>query len=94
MAQENQFRCTGDCFKCQPLQRQYCAAQFTYKNMRMLERMQESLASMQGTVDELREKIEAIQGNEAAIFDPTVRETVTNCDSFEDTAHDGSGAAE
>lgn len=74
MAQENsqgQFRCSGDCLQCHPNQRQYCAAQFTYNSMRMIEQMQDSLKSMQGTVEELKAKIEAIQGNEAAIFDPS-----------------------
>ena len=70
MAQENQFRCSGDCLNCrkQPNERreqwQYCAAQFTYNSMRMI-------ADLQGTVKDLKEKIEAIQNNEATIFDPT-----------------------
>lgn len=68
--QSQQFRCTGDCFKCQPLQRQYCAAQWSYNSMRMIETMQDMLKVMQGTVEELKGKIEAIQGNESSLFDP------------------------
>lgn len=75
--QQNIFRCSGDCINCrkQPSERrdqwQYCAAQFTYKSMIMMEAMQDSLSSMQGTIDELRSKIDAIQNNEAGVFDPT-----------------------
>ena len=53
------------------LQRQYCASQFTYNNMRMIEDMRGMIIALQGTVDELKAKIEAIQGNEASLFDPT-----------------------
>lgn len=66
------FTCTGDCLRCNIAQRQYCAAQFTYNSMRMLEQMQQSLSALQGTVGELTAKMEAIQGNEASIFDPTI----------------------
>ena len=87
---ENQFKCTGDCFKCQPLQRQYCAAQWSYNGLRIMEDMQKSLSSMQGTVEELKAKIDAIQGNESLLFDPTsgVSEIPTN----QDIAQEGSGA--
>lgn len=70
-AGHQQFRCTGDCFRCQPLQRQYCAAQWSYNSMRMLESMQEAIEAMHGTVEELKVKVDAIQGNEASLFDPT-----------------------
>ena len=69
MAQEQiQFQCTGDCLKCFPAQRQYCAAQHAYSSMLMLRTMQDSLNVMRGTVEELREKINAIQNNEALVF--------------------------
>ena len=58
------FKCTGDCLKCHPNQRQYCAAQFTFNTMKMVEEMQE-------TVNGMKEKIEAMQNNEALLFDPT-----------------------
>lgn len=82
--QQNVFRCSGDCINCrkQPSERrdqwQYCAAQFTYKSMIMMEAMQDSLSSMQGTINELRSKIDAIQNNEAGVFDPTVNDTEEN----------------
>lgn len=72
---ENSFKCSGDCLKCHSAQRQYCAAQFTYNTMRMIEHMQ-------GTIEEMKVKIEAIQGNEASLFDPT------------DIAQSGDGAIE
>lgn len=69
--QQQQFQCSGDCMKCNPLQRQYCAAQWSLNSMRMLAAMQQSLAAMQGTVDEMRAKLDAIQGSESSLFDPT-----------------------
>ena len=76
--EENQsFKCSGDCLNCRknPNERmtqwQYCASQFTYNSMRMVENIRESLTAMQGTIDELKEKIEAIQNNEATVYDPT-----------------------
>lgn len=69
------FRCSGDCLSCRksPNERreqwQYCATQFTYNTMCMVEKMQKELKVMQGTVNDLKTKIEAIQNSEA--FDPT-----------------------
>ena len=68
---DNQSKCTGNCMACTILQRQYCSSQLAYSNMRMLEQMQQSLANMQGTVDELTKKVEAMQNNEALLIDPT-----------------------
>ena len=78
--EENQFKCSGDCLKCHPNQRAYCAAQFTYNTMRMVEQMQVSISS-------LSEKIEAIQNSEANVFDPT-KETLT----LSNIAQEGVGA--
>ena len=63
MEQQKQFQCTGDCLTCSNAQRQYCASQHAYKSMRMLERMEQQIA-------DIRETIEAIQNNEAMVFDP------------------------
>lgn len=78
MAENKNFQCSGDCLQCHANQRAYCASQFTYNSMRMIERMQETLASMQGTVEELKVKIDAIQNNEAYIFDPTKQSNESN----------------
>ena len=65
--EENKFKCSGDCLNCrkQPNERreqwQYCAAQFTYNSMRMIE-------DLQKTVADLAAKVEAIQNNEASVF--------------------------
>ena len=75
--QSGQFKCPGNCLQCLPAQRQYCASQHAYSNMKVLDRIMEALLgmknqidSMQGTITELSAKIEAIQNGEAAVFDP------------------------
>ena len=72
-----QFKCPGNCLQCLPAQRQYCASQHAYSNMKVLDKIMETLLgmksqmdAMQGTVGELSAKIEAIQNGEAAVFDP------------------------
>ena len=84
---EQNFKCSGDCLKCHPNQRQYCASQFTYNSMRMIEDVQKSLITMQGTIEEMKLKIEAIQGNEAMLFDPTSEKLTL----VQDTAQEGDG---
>ena len=61
---ENQTKCTGNCMLCTIFQRQYCASQLAYSNMKMLELMQQTMSDM-------NEKIEALQNNEATLFYPT-----------------------
>ena len=75
--QTTQFKCPGNCLQCLPAQRQYCASQHAYSNMKVLDKIMETLFSMksqietmQGTVTELSAKIEAIQNGEASVFDP------------------------
>ena len=79
MPQENkqQFQCTGNCLQCLPAQRAYCASQHAYSNMRVLDKvietlsgMQEDIRSMQDGIAGLSVKIEAIQSGEADLFDP------------------------
>ena len=77
---QNQFKCSGDCLNCRvsPNERktqwQYCAAQFTYNTMRMIESLHGEIKSMQGTVDELKAKIDAIQNSEAMVLAPDAEE--------------------
>ena len=72
--QNQGFKCSGDCLNCRKLpnerreQWQYCAAQYTYNSMRMLGDMQKAMETMQGSITELKERIEAIQNNEASII--------------------------
>ena len=81
MAQENnnkqQFQCSGNCLNCQPAQRQYCASQHSFSNMKVLDNMMELLKKMQAdmlvmqdTITEMSAKVEAIQNNEASVFAP------------------------
>ena len=65
------FKCTGNCLNCLPAQRGYCASQQAYSNMKVLDTMMGTLLSMQGDIKALSEKIEAIQNNEASVFDPS-----------------------
>ena len=62
---ENQTKCTGNCMACTILQRQYCASQLAYSNMRMLEQLQKEIV-------DIEKKIEAIQSNEGTLFYPTI----------------------
>lgn len=75
--QQPQFKCPGNCLQCLPAQRQYCASQHAYSNMKVLDKIMETLLgmkgqieTMQGTIGEMSAKIEAIQNGEAAVFDP------------------------
>ena len=87
MAQENntptpqqqapKFACSGNCLNCSPQQRTYCASQHALSNMRVLDKvmetiteMREQIEVMKGEVKEMTQKIEAMQNNEADIFDP------------------------
>ena len=78
MAENNQnFQCSGNCLNCLPAQRQYCASQHAYSNMKVLDKMmevlgkmQEDMTAMQVTVNEMAAKIEAIQNSEAVVFAP------------------------
>lgn len=76
--QPQQFVCTGDCKKCRSMQQwSYCASIHAYSNMKVLDKVMETLANMQsqieamqGAVQELTAKIESIQNSEATVFDP------------------------
>ena len=81
MAENNQFKCSGNCLNCLPAQRQYCAAQHSYSNMMVLDKMMEALGKMQEDITAMGAKIEAIQNNEATVFDP--KETAQEEDGAE-----------
>ena len=67
---DQKFRCSGNCLSCSPAQRAYCASQHAYSNMKVLDKMMEVVINMQDDIRILSEKIEAMQNNEATIFDP------------------------
>lgn len=48
-------QCTGNCMGCTIFQRQYCASQIAYNNMRMMERISESLTAMGQELQTLKE---------------------------------------
>ena len=75
--QQPQFKCPGNCLQCLPAQRQYCASQHAYSNMKVLDKIMETLLgmkdqieTMQGTIGEMSAKIEAMQNGDAAVFNP------------------------
>ena len=92
--QEQQFRCTGDCINCNRAQREYCGAQKGYDNQRLLLEMQKTLASMSGTVEELKHKVSAIQDNEAMVFDPNNETAVVIQQPTEHIAGSSEGIAQ
>jgi hypothetical protein len=73
-AQQQAGHCTGNCKMCTLFQRQYCASQISYNNMRMLERMEQEIVILKGITRKLNEKLEAIQNNEAMLMDPIAQE--------------------
>ena len=90
MAEETKFKCSGDCLNCRvslnerKTQWQYCAAQFTYNSMRMIEALHEE-------VKDLQAKIDAIQNNEAEVFAPNEEKSEIPTLPI---AQEGSGAKE
>lgn len=88
---EQNFKCTGNCLGCLPAQRAYCASQHAYSNMKVLDSMMGTLLNMQGDIKALSEKIEAMQNNEASVFDPNT-ETLIETPSAITTAQEGAGA--
>lgn len=83
MDETQKFQCNGDCLNCRAIadrkvQWQYCAAQHTYNSMRMMEAMQMSIVSMQGTIKGLSEKIDAIQNSEAVAIDTEAKSEIPN----------------
>ena len=71
MEQKEPFKCTGDCLRCSIAQRQYCASQFTYNSMRMVEQLALAVEALQNTVDDVKTRLETMQGSEATIFRPS-----------------------
>ena len=71
--------------KCIPFQRQYCAAQLGYNNMRLLE-------SLTAERRHLREKVEALQNNESLLFNPHEDDIAAAEPQSTDIAQEGDGA--
>ena len=63
-----EMKCTGNCMQCNIMQRQYCSAQITYNNMRMMEKLSEQLKEMQDELKSIKEKAE--QDKEGELINP------------------------
>lgn len=99
MEEKQKFQCNGDCLNCRAVadrkvQWQYCAAQHTYNTMRMIEAMQLSLVSMQGTVNDLSEKIEALQSSEAIAIQTDEDAEMPSSVFDDETTQSGDGVIE
>lgn len=75
--QKQQFQCTGDCLNCIPVQRQYCAAQNAYNNMRALERIERRMATIEEHFVDISKKI---LSEETRVFNPN-KETAEKGDA-------------
>lgn len=90
MAENNQnYQCSGNCLNCQPAQRAYCACQHAYSNMKVLDKMMESMLEIKGTMRALSEKIDLMQRNDAQVFNPNEERKVTPVNTI---AQEGDGA--
>lgn len=68
--------CTGDCRRCFPMQRAYCASQIAYNNMKLLESLMLSLNSLSQGMHKLNEKVEAFNNSEVMLFNPSEHNVV------------------
>ena len=68
--------CTGDCRRCFPMQRAYCASQIGYNNMKILESLFQSVASMSSEMKNLSKRIESITNSEEMLFNPSENNVV------------------
>lgn len=100
--EQEKFLCNGECTSCrrnkepqeQRDQWMYCAAHRSYESMKVVETMQQSLATMIGTVEELKAKIEAIQNNEISIFNPSESPVSSDTIATNPITQEGSGVVE
>lgn len=77
--------------KCKQIQWQYCAAQFTYRSMMMLDNLFGELNKMVQEVNDLKEKVNAMYESDSGVFDPTSEQEV-EIPTGQDKAQQGSGA--
>ena len=69
--------CTGDCRRCFPMQRAYCASQLSLNNMRVLDNvmrellsLKENLGVMSNEVKDIGEKVKASTKSEGMLIAP------------------------
>lgn len=80
---DQNFKCSGNCLSCSPAQRAYCSSQHAYSNMKVLDQMMGIVLGMQSDMRDLKGKIEAIQNNEAMVFEPDMAGTSDNGNNHE-----------
>ena len=90
--EQTQSKCTGNCMACSIYQRQFCASQLSFNNMKMMGEMSQVLASMKESIVSLNKSIETMQNNEANVFDPT--NNALKNEEVDEKAQSGDGAAE
>ena len=78
MAENQNFKCSGNCLNCLPAQRTYCASQPAYSNMKVLDTVMGAILELKSDVSEMKAKIEALQNNEAMLFDPNEEKLSVN----------------
>ena len=74
MAENQNFTCSGNCMKCLPVQRAYCASQHAYSNMKVLDKLMGEVLEMKGTINNLNERLETMQNSEKEVFNPDIRQ--------------------
>jgi len=78
MANTNTPRCTGNCMNCAMIQRQFCASQLAYNNMKVLDVVAAELKALKETVEKMK------HDDEAVLFNPS--------DNTKQTAQEEDGA--
>lgn len=63
-------RCSGNCKNCIAFQRQFCASQLAYNNMKQIE-------ALTAQVLALTEKIESMQSSDDLLFNPSTVPTAS-----------------
>ena len=69
MEQSTKFKCTGNCLNCLPAQRAYCAAQHSYSNMKVLDKLMEEIVAVRAEITALRSSNDVIFNPNAQIGD-------------------------
>lgn len=69
---QQQSKCPGNCSLCNMYQRNYCASQISYTNMKILTSLVENVNILSKEVRSLKTKIETSESNE--LINPTTEE--------------------
>ena len=61
---ETNTTCNGKCINCPTVQREFCASQLAYNNMRMIESLMQEIGSLKETITNLQ------KDNETELINP------------------------